>query len=94
MLLLLLLLSTPADSQANALLDLTRDVSNLNSSQVEQLVSQLEDLLSGPTVSLELGNTSVHIVSNLLDASPEVLATTSNRLLMNSSDIQLHIVWC
>ncbi|KAM8741862.1 uncharacterized protein AB9X84_019121 isoform 1-T2 [Acanthopagrus schlegelii] len=81
-----------ADSQANALLDLTRDVSNLNSSQVEQLVSQLEDLLSGPTVSLELGNTSVHIVSNLLDASPEVLATTSNRIIGIVDTVGLKLV--
>ncbi|XP_030293856.1 adhesion G-protein coupled receptor G2-like [Sparus aurata] len=81
-----------ADSQANALLDLTRDVSNLNSSQVEQLVSQLEDLLSGPTVSLELGNTSVRIVSNLLDASPEVLATTSNRIIGIVDTVGLKLV--
>ncbi|XP_073335736.1 uncharacterized protein [Pagrus major] len=81
-----------ADSQANALLDLTRDVSNLNSSQVEQLVSQLEDLLSGPTVSLALGNTSVHIVSNLLDASPEVLATSSNRIIGIVDTVGLKLV--
>ncbi|KAM9348895.1 adhesion G-protein coupled receptor G2 [Symphorus nematophorus] len=70
-----------ADRQANALLDLTKDVSNLNSSQVDQLVSQLENLLAGPTVSLALGNTSVHIVSNLLGASPETLSDSSNRII-------------
>lgn len=74
------MLSTTAESQADALLELTRDVSNLTSSQVDQLVSQLEDLLSGPNVSLELGNTTVHIVSNLLQASPETLSNSSNRL--------------
>ncbi len=73
------MLFTAADSQANGLLDLTKDVSQLNSSQVNQLVSQLENLLSGPTVSLALGNTSVQIVSNLLDASAETLADSSNR---------------
>ncbi|XP_042354504.1 adhesion G-protein coupled receptor G2 isoform X2 [Plectropomus leopardus] len=70
-----------AEGQANALLDLTRDVSSLNSSQVNQLVSQLENLLAGPTVSLALGNTSVNIVSNLLGASPEVLSDSSNRII-------------
>ncbi|XP_071316968.1 adhesion G-protein coupled receptor G4 isoform X2 [Trachinotus anak] len=70
-----------AESQANALLELTRDVSALNSSQVDQLVSQLEDLLSGPTVSLALGNTSIHIVSNLLGASAETLADSSDRII-------------
>ncbi|XP_076024685.1 adhesion G-protein coupled receptor G2 isoform X2 [Genypterus blacodes] len=70
-----------AEMEANALLDLTRDVSKLNSSQVEQLVSQLENLLSGPTVSLALGNISVNIVSNLLGASPEVLDASSTRII-------------
>lgn len=78
---------TTAESQANALLELTRDVSKLNSSQVNQLVSQLEKLLSGPTVSLALGNTSIHVVSNLLGASPEVLSDSSNRLQITLFDI-------
>ncbi|XP_055797322.1 adhesion G-protein coupled receptor G2-like [Salvelinus fontinalis] len=55
-----------SEEQANQLLDLTSDVSKLNSSQVDQLVSQLEALLAGPNVSLALGKTSVTIVSNLL----------------------------
>lgn len=78
---------TTADSQANALLALARNVSNLNSSQVDQLVSQLENLLSGPNVSLALGNTSINIVSNLLDASPETLSDSSNRLQINLFDM-------
>ncbi|XP_070839579.1 adhesion G-protein coupled receptor G2-like [Chaetodon trifascialis] len=81
-----------AESQANALLDLTRDVSNLNSSQVDQLVSELENLLSGPTVSLALGNTSVHIVSNLLDASPETLSDSSNRIIGIVDTVALKLV--
>ncbi|KAL7389918.1 hypothetical protein ABVT39_011840 [Epinephelus coioides] len=81
-----------ADSQANALLDLTGDVSSLNSSQVDQLVSQLENLLSGPTVSLALGNTSVHIVSNLLGASPEVLSDSSNRIIGIVDTVGLKLV--
>ncbi|XP_030601956.1 adhesion G-protein coupled receptor G2 [Archocentrus centrarchus] len=70
-----------AEGQAKALLELTQDVSKLNSSQVNQLVSQLEALLSGPTVSLALGNTSVNIVSNLLGASPDVLSSSSTRII-------------
>ncbi|XP_049896391.1 adhesion G-protein coupled receptor G2 [Epinephelus moara] len=81
-----------ADSQANALLDLTGDVSSLNSSQVDQLVSQLENLLSGPTVSLALGNTSVRIVSNLLGASPEVLSDSSNRIIGIVDTVGLKLV--
>ncbi|XP_053187061.1 adhesion G-protein coupled receptor G2 [Scomber japonicus] len=70
-----------SESRANGLLEQTSDVSKLNSSQVDQLVSQLQDLLSGPNVSLALGNTSVHIISNLLGASPETLAASSNRII-------------
>ncbi|XP_077962857.1 uncharacterized protein LOC120822437 isoform X1 [Gasterosteus aculeatus] len=81
-----------AEGQANALLQLTGDVSRLNSSQVSQLVSQLEALLSGPNVSLALGNTSVHIVSNLLGASPEVLADSSNRIIRIVDTVGLKLV--
>ncbi|XP_035846784.1 adhesion G-protein coupled receptor G2 isoform X2 [Sander lucioperca] len=81
-----------AESQANALLELTRDVSKLNSSQVNQLVSQLEKLLSGPTVSLALGNTSIHVVSNLLGASPEVLSDSSNRIIGIVDTVGLKLV--
>lgn len=68
-----------AESQADMLLSLARNVSNLNSSQVDQLLSQLENLLAGPNISLALGNTSVQIVSSLMDASPELLSDFSNR---------------
>ncbi|KAF1378616.1 hypothetical protein PFLUV_G00192390 [Perca fluviatilis] len=81
-----------AESQANALLELTRDVSELNSSQVNQLVSQLEKLLSGPTVSLALGNTSIHVVSNLLGASPGVLSNSSNRIIGIVDTVGLKLV--
>ncbi|XP_070700148.1 adhesion G-protein coupled receptor G2 [Pempheris klunzingeri] len=81
-----------ADSQANALLDLTGDVSRLNSSQVDQLVSQLESLLSGPTVSLSLGNISIHIVSNLLGASPQTLSDSSNRIIGIVDTVALKLV--
>nr|XP_046267471.1 adhesion G-protein coupled receptor G2 [Scatophagus argus]XP_046267472.1 adhesion G-protein coupled receptor G2 [Scatophagus argus] len=81
-----------ADAQANALLELTRNVSKLNASQVAQLVSQLENLLSGPTVSLALGNTSVHIVSNLLSASPETLSDSSNRIIGIVDTVALKLV--
>jgi len=72
---------TPMSNEAKAdqLLELSKDVSQLNSSQVEQLVSQLEGLLDGPNVSLALGNTTVHIVSNLLGASPDTVASSSDR---------------
>ncbi|XP_028840269.1 serine-rich adhesin for platelets isoform X2 [Denticeps clupeoides] len=80
------------DAEANALLDLTNDVSSLNSSQVDQLVSKLQALLSGPNVSLSLGTISVKIVSNLLNASASVLATSSSRLIGIVDTVGLKLV--
>ncbi|XP_056267213.1 mucin-19-like [Pseudoliparis swirei] len=84
--------ATSAENQANALLALTADVSQLNSSQVAQLVSQLEGLLSGPSVSMGLGNTSVHIVSNLLGASAEVLSDSSDSIIGIVDTVGLKLV--
>ncbi|MED6277992.1 hypothetical protein CHARACLAT_019177 [Characodon lateralis] len=70
-----------AERQARELLALTQDVSKLTTAQIEQLVSQLEKLLSGPTVSKELGDISVNIVSNLLDASADKLSSSSDRII-------------
>lgn len=75
------ILFTAAESQAKDLLALAQDVSKLTAAQIDQLVSQLDKLLSGPTVSKELGDISVNIVSNLLDASPDKLSSSSDRLL-------------
>lgn len=68
-----------AEGRASALLALTEDMSLLNSSQVDDLVFQLEDILSGSTISLALANISIQIVSNLLGASPEKLASSSRK---------------
>ncbi|XP_061607300.1 adhesion G-protein coupled receptor G2-like isoform X2 [Phyllopteryx taeniolatus] len=78
--------------RANALLELTANVSRLNSSLVNELVSHLEDLLSGPNISLALANTSIHIVSNLLDASAETLASSSNRIIRIVDTVGLKLI--
>ncbi|KAJ8347843.1 hypothetical protein SKAU_G00264320 [Synaphobranchus kaupii] len=84
--------TTNKESQADHLLNLTRDVSSINSSQVEQLVIQLEDLLSGPNVSLALGRTTITIVSNLLNASVDTLASFSNRIIGLVDTVGLKLV--
>uniref|UniRef100_A0AAV2J9N6 Adhesion G-protein coupled receptor G2 n=1 Tax=Knipowitschia caucasica TaxID=637954 RepID=A0AAV2J9N6_KNICA len=66
---------------ANALLDMTKDASKLNSSQIDKLVSDLERLLSGPNISVALGDTSVNIVSNLQNASLEAVEPSKNRII-------------
>ncbi|XP_041707228.1 adhesion G-protein coupled receptor G2 isoform X1 [Coregonus clupeaformis] len=81
-----------SEEQANQLLDLTSNVSKLNSSQVDQLVSQLEALLAGPNVSLALGQTSVKIVSNLLGASSGTLASSSTKIIGIVDTVGLKLV--
>ncbi|PWA23033.1 hypothetical protein CCH79_00001915, partial [Gambusia affinis] len=81
-----------AESQAKDLLALAQDVSKLTTAQIDQLVSQLEKLLSGPTVSKELGDISVNIVSNLLDASPDKLSSSSNRIIRIVDTVGLKLV--
>ncbi|MED6244144.1 hypothetical protein ATANTOWER_024474 [Ataeniobius toweri] len=81
-----------AERQARELLALTQDVSKLTTAQIEQLVSQLEKLLSGPTVSKELGDISVNIASNLLDASADKLSSSSDRIIGIVDTVGLKLV--
>ncbi|KAG9332375.1 hypothetical protein JZ751_014971 [Albula glossodonta] len=81
-----------AEEQAEQLLAQTRNVSALNSSQVEQLVSGLEHLLSGPNVSLEVGRTLVTLISNLLNASADSLAASSSRIIRAVETLGLKLV--
>ncbi|KAL7847432.1 hypothetical protein AOLI_G00221500 [Acnodon oligacanthus] len=69
------------DVKAEDLLKQSRNGSALNSTQVQQIVFWLETLLSEFTVTLELGNISINIVSNLLNASVEMLSSSSNRII-------------
>ncbi|XP_077448327.1 uncharacterized protein LOC144068025 [Stigmatopora argus] len=85
--------SPSAESRAYALLALSANVSALNSSQVDHLVSQLEDLLSGPNISLALANLTIHIVSNLLGASAEILASSANRIIRIVDTVGLKVVF-
>ncbi|XP_059394607.1 adhesion G-protein coupled receptor G6-like [Carassius carassius] len=66
---------------AEGLLKLSANASSLNSTQVDQILSQLESLLSGPTISLAVANTSVSIVNNLLDVPVAVMTPFSKRAI-------------
>lgn len=61
------------------LLSQTKDVSSLNSSQVNNLVNQLENLLSAPNISLDVGRAMLSVINNLLNCSTDTLASSSNR---------------
>ncbi|XP_077595978.1 adhesion G-protein coupled receptor G2 [Stigmatopora nigra] len=85
--------SPSPESRADVLLALSANVSALNSSLVDQLVSQLEDLLLGPGISLALANTTIQIVSNLLGASPEILANSANRIIRIVDTVGLKVIF-
>ncbi|XP_072514997.1 uncharacterized protein [Salminus brasiliensis] len=84
--------SASPELAAEGLLNLSKNVSALNSTQVDALVLQLEKLLQGPNVSLALGNTSLNIVSNLLDAPVKTLASSSKRIIGIVDTVGLKLV--
>ncbi|XP_051972056.1 adhesion G-protein coupled receptor G2 [Xyrauchen texanus] len=73
--------TTTSVIDADQLLSMTANASSLNATQVDQILLQLESLLSGPNVSLALGNTSVKIVGNLLDVPVAVITPFSKRAI-------------
>ncbi|XP_051543039.1 adhesion G-protein coupled receptor G2-like [Myxocyprinus asiaticus] len=82
------------DSLANDLLNQTKDVTTLNSSEVNKLVNQLENLLTAPIISLELGQTVLSVINNLLNSSSDTLATSSNRLIRAVDSLGLKLlIW-
>ncbi|XP_062869688.1 adhesion G-protein coupled receptor G2-like isoform X2 [Trichomycterus rosablanca] len=59
----------------------SQNASALNSTEMEQLVKGLESLLSGPNISFAVASTSINIISNLMGASSEALASSSNKII-------------
>ncbi|XP_037403232.1 adhesion G-protein coupled receptor G2-like isoform X3 [Pygocentrus nattereri] len=76
---------------AEDLLKQSKNGSALNSTQVKWIVFWLETLLSGPNVTLELGNISINIVSSLLDASAQMLSSCSNRIIRTVDAVGLKL---
>ncbi|KAL0156602.1 hypothetical protein M9458_047848, partial [Cirrhinus mrigala] len=62
-----------------SLLNQTQNVASLNSTEVNQLVSQLESLISAPNISVDLGRTVLSVINNFLNSSTAALADSSNR---------------
>lgn len=67
------------DAVASSLLNQTQNVGSLNSTEVNQLVNQLENLISAPNVSVDLGRTVLSVINNFLNSSSAALADSSNR---------------
>ncbi|XP_016412062.1 adhesion G-protein coupled receptor G2-like isoform X2 [Sinocyclocheilus rhinocerous] len=84
--------TTSGALDAEGLLKLSANASSLNATQVEQILSQLESLLSGPNISLALANTSVNIVNNLLDVPVAVMTPFSKRAIGIVDTVGLKLV--
>ncbi|MEQ2274325.1 hypothetical protein XENORESO_018445, partial [Xenotaenia resolanae] len=76
---------------ANELLKQTQDVSKLNSSQMSNMVRNMEKLLEEPSVSQSVGQNVINIISNLMNADPEVLSGSSNRLIQMVDNLGLKL---
>ncbi|XP_066555111.1 adhesion G-protein coupled receptor G4 isoform X2 [Amia ocellicauda] len=69
-------------SDVNNLLKNTSNVSSLNAAEIESLVNKLVALVNHtPNISQDLGHVVVDVVSNLLNASAENLASSSSKLM-------------
>ncbi|KAG1943978.1 adhesion G-protein coupled receptor G2 [Pimephales promelas] len=81
-----------SDSVASDLLNKTQNVASLNSTEVNQLVNQLENLLSAPNISLDLGQTVLSVINNFLNSSADTLGASSNRLIKAVDNLALKLV--
>ncbi|KAJ8278162.1 hypothetical protein GJAV_G00084580 [Gymnothorax javanicus] len=86
-------MTTPSEEDmAERLEEQTKEAHALNSTEVEQVVSQLEDLLSAPNISRALGQRLLTIASNLLNASSDTLATYSRRIINTVEELGQKLV--
>ncbi|KAL7847400.1 hypothetical protein SRHO_G00223800 [Serrasalmus rhombeus] len=83
--------SSTYDVTFENLLKQSENGSALNSTQVQWIVFWLEKLLSEPTVTLEQGNNAINIVSSLLDASAQMLSSSSNRIIRTVDAVGLKL---
>ncbi|XP_026862317.2 adhesion G-protein coupled receptor G2-like isoform X2 [Electrophorus electricus] len=85
--------TTSAEAAAEALKNMSKNVLSLSFAQIEDIMSQLEQILAhSPNVSLNLGTSCIDTVSNLLDASPNTLAPLSKRIIRLVDTVGLKLV--
>ncbi|KAL3040771.1 hypothetical protein OYC64_011714 [Pagothenia borchgrevinki] len=77
---------------ANELLNQAQNASQLNSSQVAQLVGNLERLLDGSSVSKAVGQKVINVVSNLMEGNSVALSASVNRLVQVVEDVGLKLI--
>ncbi|XP_019897211.3 adhesion G-protein coupled receptor G4 isoform X2 [Esox lucius] len=59
----------------------TQQASQLNSSQVEDVMERLEDLLQSPSISQSLAQKALTVISNLMDENTLAISTAASRLI-------------
>lgn len=64
--------------EASALLNITENMANLSSADIENLMNKLDALLNGP-VDTKLAGIVVNVVSNVLNAPAETVASSSKK---------------
>ncbi|KAI4898591.1 hypothetical protein NFI96_033247 [Prochilodus magdalenae] len=71
------------EAEASQLLNqtLNQDMSTINASQLQELVNGVENLLSQPNISPELGQKVLSVIDRLLNSPSDTVATSSNRLI-------------
>ncbi|KAM3860373.1 adhesion G-protein coupled receptor G2 [Diretmus argenteus] len=80
------------EEESEELLYQTLDASQLNSSQVAQVVGNLEKLLEGPTVSKSVGQRAINIISSLMEGDSSALSASANRLIRTVDGLGLKLV--
>ncbi|XP_070409353.1 adhesion G-protein coupled receptor G4 isoform X3 [Nothobranchius furzeri] len=81
------------EEKANQLWNETQNASQLNASQMSQLVDEMENLLDDSTVSESVGQMIINIVSKLMDSNSSALSGSANRLirLVEKLGFKLHV---
>ncbi|KAF7656917.1 hypothetical protein LDENG_00034460 [Lucifuga dentata] len=79
------------EQAAEELIQQTQSSARLNSSQVAQVVGQLEKLLEGPTVSRSVGQKAITIISNLMTADSSALSASANRMIQLVDSVGLKL---
>ncbi|XP_028290939.1 uncharacterized protein adgrg2a isoform X2 [Gouania willdenowi] len=84
--------SETQEELANLLIDRTQNASQLNSSQVSQVVGDLEKLLNASSVSLSMGQKAVRVISNLMGGDSDALSGSAHRLIRLVEDLGLKLM--
>ncbi|GLD69160.1 adhesion G-protein coupled receptor G2 isoform X4 [Lates japonicus] len=70
----------------------TNKIQQTNMTTVAQMVGQLENLLDGPTVSQEVGQKAINIISNLMEGDSAALSASAKRLIQLVDNLGVKLV--